>query len=196
MTTIQYFSLWSTFCFTRQIKRFDDNLSNQIVPRFSFHIQEKDEMDLRPVFTEDGVTYVYIKVCQLRMFSHSIVICVWRLEYIVLMECVATHFTSKDSCHYCFRLAVHLLFYFLRFKRFKWLKIFTVSNSHVLNIEVKCWHYRLHSISVQQSPSVGGNEEELKYSADTVFPLPSHNCKFFVSWLFCISRLTCRTKYW
>ena len=28
------------------------------------HIQEKDEMDLRPVFTEDGITYIYIKVCE------------------------------------------------------------------------------------------------------------------------------------
>lgn len=25
------------------------------------HIQEKDEMELRPVFTEDGITYIYIK---------------------------------------------------------------------------------------------------------------------------------------
>jgi hypothetical protein len=32
------------------------------IKRFSLHIQEKDELDLRPVFTEDGVTYVYIKV--------------------------------------------------------------------------------------------------------------------------------------
>jgi hypothetical protein len=30
--------------------------------RFSLHIQEKDEVELRPVFTEDGITYIYIKV--------------------------------------------------------------------------------------------------------------------------------------
>jgi AP-1 complex subunit mu len=30
--------------------------------KFSLHIQEKDEMELRPVFTIDGVTYAYIKV--------------------------------------------------------------------------------------------------------------------------------------
>jgi hypothetical protein len=30
--------------------------------RFSLHIQEKDEMELRPVFTDEGITYVYIKV--------------------------------------------------------------------------------------------------------------------------------------
>lgn len=30
--------------------------------RFSLYIQEKEEMELRPVFTVDGITYVYIKV--------------------------------------------------------------------------------------------------------------------------------------
>ena len=30
--------------------------------RFAQHIQEKEEMELRPVFTLDGITYVYIKV--------------------------------------------------------------------------------------------------------------------------------------
>ena len=30
--------------------------------RFSIIIQEKDESELRPVFTEEGITYVYIKV--------------------------------------------------------------------------------------------------------------------------------------
>lgn len=30
--------------------------------KFSLHIQEKDEMELRPVFVLDGVTYAYIKV--------------------------------------------------------------------------------------------------------------------------------------
>lgn len=29
--------------------------------RFSLHIQEKEEMELRPVFTDDGITYIYIK---------------------------------------------------------------------------------------------------------------------------------------
>jgi AP-1 complex subunit mu len=30
--------------------------------RFSLYIQEKEEMELRPIFTVDGITYVYIKV--------------------------------------------------------------------------------------------------------------------------------------
>jgi AP-1 complex subunit mu len=32
-----------------------------VADKFSLHIQENDETDLRPVFTEDGITYVYIK---------------------------------------------------------------------------------------------------------------------------------------
>lgn len=34
--------------------------------RFSMHIQEKDEMELRPVFTEEGITYIYIKVSHMQ----------------------------------------------------------------------------------------------------------------------------------
>lgn len=30
--------------------------------RFAKYLAEKEEMDLRPVFSEDGITYVYIKV--------------------------------------------------------------------------------------------------------------------------------------
>lgn len=35
--------------------------------RFSLYIQEKEEMELRPVFTVDGITYVYIKSNNLLM---------------------------------------------------------------------------------------------------------------------------------
>lgn len=37
--------------------------------RFSLHIQEKDEMELRPVFTEEGITYVYIKCSNLILMA-------------------------------------------------------------------------------------------------------------------------------
>jgi AP-1 complex subunit mu len=37
--------------------------------RFSLHIQEKEEMELRPVFTEEGVTYVYIKCNNVILFA-------------------------------------------------------------------------------------------------------------------------------
>jgi AP-1 complex subunit mu len=37
--------------------------------KFSFHIQEKDEMELRPVFTLDGVTYAYIKCNNLLLLA-------------------------------------------------------------------------------------------------------------------------------
>ena len=30
--------------------------------RFSLYIQEKEELELRPVFTIDGITFVYVKV--------------------------------------------------------------------------------------------------------------------------------------
>lgn len=32
------------------------------VCRFAMYIQERDEMELRPVFTDEGITFVYIKV--------------------------------------------------------------------------------------------------------------------------------------
>lgn len=40
-----------------------------VVDRFSLHIQEKDEVDLRPVFTEDGITYVYVKCNNLLLMA-------------------------------------------------------------------------------------------------------------------------------
>jgi AP-1 complex subunit mu len=33
-----------------------------VADRFSLYIQEKEEMELRPVFTVEGITYIYIKV--------------------------------------------------------------------------------------------------------------------------------------
>jgi len=40
-----------------------------VVEKFSLHIQEKDEMELRPVFTEDGTTFVYIKCNNLLLLA-------------------------------------------------------------------------------------------------------------------------------
>lgn len=37
--------------------------------KFSLHIQEKDEMELKPVFAMDGVTYVYIKCNNLLLLA-------------------------------------------------------------------------------------------------------------------------------
>ena len=37
--------------------------------KFSLTIQEKDENDLRPVFTEEGVTYIYIKCNNLLLLA-------------------------------------------------------------------------------------------------------------------------------
>lgn len=49
------------------------NVSNHVLVwtscRFANYIQEKDEMDQRPVFTEDGYTFVYIKYNNLYLMS-------------------------------------------------------------------------------------------------------------------------------
>ena len=37
--------------------------------RFSRYIQEREEVDQRPVFTEDGITFVYIKCSNVFMVS-------------------------------------------------------------------------------------------------------------------------------
>ena len=38
--------------------------------RFNQKIQESDEAELKPVFTMDGVTYVYIKVISAQIIPH------------------------------------------------------------------------------------------------------------------------------
>lgn len=43
-------------------RNYRGDIPMSVSDRFSLIIQEKDETDLRPVFTEDGITYVYIKV--------------------------------------------------------------------------------------------------------------------------------------
>ena len=38
-------------------------------PRFAVRIQEQDEQDMKPIFTEAGVTYVYIKYNNLYLLA-------------------------------------------------------------------------------------------------------------------------------
>ena len=45
-------------------RNYRGDIPMNVSDKFSLHIQEKDEMELRPVFTLDGVTYAYIKVCE------------------------------------------------------------------------------------------------------------------------------------
>ena len=40
-----------------------------VAEKFSQYIQEKDEMELRPVFTDEGITYVYIKCNNLLLLA-------------------------------------------------------------------------------------------------------------------------------
>ena len=39
-----------------------------VAERFSLYIQEKEEIELRPVFTIDGVTFLYVKVAYILFF--------------------------------------------------------------------------------------------------------------------------------
>lgn len=50
-------------------KNYRGDIPMQVCEKFSYHIQEKDEMELRPVFTEEGVTYVYIKCNNLLLLA-------------------------------------------------------------------------------------------------------------------------------
>ena len=42
-------------------RNYRGDIPTHAIDRFSLHIQENDEADLRPVFTVDGITYIYIK---------------------------------------------------------------------------------------------------------------------------------------
>lgn len=50
-------------------RNYRGDIPMSVSERFSLHIQEKDEMELRPVFTEDGITYVYIKCNNLLLMA-------------------------------------------------------------------------------------------------------------------------------
>ena len=41
-----------------------------VAERFSLYIQEKEEIELRPVFTIDGVTFLYVKVAYIFIFCY------------------------------------------------------------------------------------------------------------------------------
>ena len=42
-------------------KNYRGDVPLSVTDRFAQHIQEKEETELRPVFTEEGITYAYIK---------------------------------------------------------------------------------------------------------------------------------------
>mmetsp|Transcript_21932 Transcript_21932/g.21216 ORF Transcript_21932/g.21216 Transcript_21932/m.21216 type:complete len:425 (+) Transcript_21932:103-1377(+) len=50
-------------------RNYRGDIPMSVSEKFSMHIQEKDEMDLRPVFTEDGITYIYIKCNNLLLLA-------------------------------------------------------------------------------------------------------------------------------
>jgi len=52
-------------------RNYRGDIPMSVSERFSLQIQEKDEMELRPVFTEDGITFVYIKCNNLLLMAVS-----------------------------------------------------------------------------------------------------------------------------
>ena len=50
-------------------RNFRGDVSSAVSDRFASYIQEKDEMDQRPIFTEEGTTYAYIKYNNLYLLS-------------------------------------------------------------------------------------------------------------------------------
>lgn len=50
-------------------RNYRGDIPMNVSEKFSLHIQEKDEMELRPVFTIDGVTYAYIKCNNLLLLA-------------------------------------------------------------------------------------------------------------------------------
>lgn len=50
-------------------RNYRGDIPMNVSDKFSLHIQEKDEMELRPVFTLDGVTYAYIKCNNLLLMA-------------------------------------------------------------------------------------------------------------------------------
>jgi len=50
-------------------RNYRGDIPMSVVDRFSLHIQEKEEMELRPVYTEEGITYIYIKCNNLLLLA-------------------------------------------------------------------------------------------------------------------------------
>jgi AP-1 complex subunit mu len=50
-------------------RNYRGDIPMNVSERFALHIQERDENELRPVFTEEGITFVYIKCNNLLLMS-------------------------------------------------------------------------------------------------------------------------------
>ena len=109
------------------------------------HIQEKDEMELRPVFTEEGITYIYIKVSQLTHMQPSLDHAMWSRDDIDVwyMMLLARHnfdlSTMLFVSIFCLCMSIYLSIYLL--------------------------------LVVQQLTIASGDEKEFQRSDDLILPI-------------------------
>jgi len=108
------------------------------------HIQEKDEMELRPVFTEEGITYIYIKVSQLTHMQPSLDHAMW----------------SRDDID---------VWYMMLLARHNFWSIYDAISLYLLSMYVYLSIYLL--LVVQQLTIVSGDEKELQRSDDLILPI-------------------------
>lgn len=50
-------------------RNYRGDIPMNVSERFAIYIQERDEMELRPVFTDEGITFVYIKCNNLLLMA-------------------------------------------------------------------------------------------------------------------------------
>jgi hypothetical protein len=88
-------------------RNYRGDIPPNVAERFSLYVQEKDEVEMRPVFTIDGLTFVYIKVyysmlriyCALYCIAHCIAHIALHTLHCALY-CIALH-TASCALHAC-----------------------------------------------------------------------------------------------
>ena len=50
-------------------RNYRGDIPMSVVEKFSLHVQETDELELRPVYTSDGITFVYVKCNNLLLLA-------------------------------------------------------------------------------------------------------------------------------
>ncbi len=62
-------------------RNYRGDLPMNVSEKFATYIQERDENELRPVFTDDGITFVYIKVSMCVDFKKY-------FDYVLCVTCI------------------------------------------------------------------------------------------------------------
>ena len=50
-------------------RNFRGDIPMSVSHKFTSYVQDKDDSEQRPVFSEDGYTFVYLKVCRLLLLA-------------------------------------------------------------------------------------------------------------------------------